>query len=105
MFPSVFHAPEDAVRHVPNHSYYVHKMVRRQASRVASQHRRDIFRGIVSSLVSLLTVSRLVANSLSLQEEFGIDGTACVCRFICQLSHAPLLIETPLHEVLEHVLT
>jgi hypothetical protein len=52
MFPSVFHSPEDALGHVPNHSYYVHRMVRRQASIVSSQHRRDILRTIGTSLVS-----------------------------------------------------
>ena len=88
MFPKPFHDPEDAVKHLNHHNYYVHHVVKRHTSRIAMQHRRDLLQTIITSL-----------------EELGIDGSSCVHRFICQLAHSPLVMETPIHEILHFLLS
>lgn len=86
MFPKVFHDPEEAVKYLSHHNHYVHSVVKRHTRRIANQHRSDILSSVIASL-----------------QEFGIDGESCVHRFICQLADSPLLIETPIHEVIHHI--
>lgn len=88
VFPKVFHDPTEAVNHLNHHNYYIHHLVKRHTTKTAVQHRRDIFFTIISSL-----------------EELGVDGWSCIHRIICQLSHSPLLMETPIHEVIQHIFT
>ena len=90
-FPAVFHAPEDAVKFLQNHQnhqFYLHQVVKRQASEISSRHRGEFLSGIASTL-----------------EQLGLNGTSCIGKFICQLSHAPLLVETVIHEIIAHILS
>lgn len=90
-FPAVFHAPEDAVKFLQNHQnhqFYLHQVVKRQASEMSSRHRGEFLYGIASTL-----------------EQLGLNGTSCIGKFICQLSHAPLLVETVIHEIIAHILS
>lgn len=90
-FPAVFHAPEDAVKFMQNHQnhqFYLHQVVKRQASEISSRHRSEFLYGIASTL-----------------EQIGLNGTSCIAKFICQLSHAPLLVETVIHEIIAHILS
>ena len=90
-FPAVFHAPEDALKFLQNHQhhhqFYLHQVVKRQANEISARHRSEFLTGIASLL-----------------EEMGINGTSCISKFICQLSQAPLLIETVIHEIIAHIL-
>ncbi|KAI1301538.1 hypothetical protein HDE_02976 [Halotydeus destructor] len=65
-----------------------HHRMQRHTRAAANIHRLDLFTSLASSL-----------------SEYGLDGKSCILQSICQLAQAPLLIETPLHEVLEHILT
>lgn len=38
-------------------------------------------------------------------ENYGLDGIACISRAICEQSEMELLIESPMHEILKHLLT
>lgn len=86
MFPKVFHDPEEAVKYLSHHNHYVHQVVKRHTRRVSFQHRKDILTTVIDSL-----------------EEFGVDGGSCIHRYICQLAHSPLLIESPFHEIIHHI--
>lgn len=35
---------------------------------------------------------------------YGFDGHNCIKKAICELAETPLLIETPIHEIIEHIL-
>lgn len=91
-FPAVFHAPEEALKFLQNHQnhhqFYLHQVVKRQASEISSRHKSELLTGIASLL-----------------QELGLDGFSCISKFICQLSQAPLLVETVIHEVIAHLLT
>lgn len=66
---------------------YYHRRHRRSVAESSAQHRLDLF-----------TVFEETLNM------YGLDGPACVCRAICEMAEMELLIESPVHEAIEHLL-
>lgn len=66
------------------HHYRRHK---RSLASHAAQHRSELF--------------AIFEHTLNW---YGFDGNACLCRAICEMAEVDFLIESPLHEVLEHLL-
>ncbi|XP_054160217.1 uncharacterized protein LOC128958394 [Oppia nitens] len=67
--------------------FATHQAIKRSLDAAAAQHRYDLFNSIGDTL-----------------ERYGIDGRNCIYRAICELATTPLLIESSLHEILEHIL-
>ncbi|KAI2798934.1 hypothetical protein BLOT_012551 [Blomia tropicalis] len=65
-----------------------HQISKRSLAAQSNQHRYEIFQSIENSL-----------------ERYGYNGKQCLLKAICQLAQRELLIETPFHEILEHLLT
>ncbi|KAI2808284.1 hypothetical protein BLOT_006226 [Blomia tropicalis] len=66
---------------------YYHRRHKRSLSEASVQHRMDLFTVIEETL-----------------NQYGFDGSTCICRAICELAEMEFLIESPAHEVIEHLL-
>lgn len=64
-----------------------HYRNRRSLAAASAQNRADLFSMISQTM-----------------EHYGLDGQACVCRAICELAELEMLIESPIHEIIEHIL-
>lgn len=64
-----------------------HYRNRRSLAASSAQNRADLFSMISQTM-----------------EHYGLDGQACVCRAICELAEMEMLIESPVHEIIEHIL-
>lgn len=81
---------KDSVKGIKNIVQQLNKYLRRHKRNVATvsaQHRSDLFTFFEDILA-----------------QYGVEGEACICRAVCELVEVDFLIESPLHEIIEHLL-
>lgn len=66
---------------------FYHQRHKRSVAESSAQHRLDLFAVFEETL-----------------NQYGVNGQACVCRAICEIAEMELIIESPLHEAVEHLL-
>ena len=85
-----------------NRASYYNQQRRRALTEQLSQHygrhKRSLAAASAQHRADLLNVLATILD------RYGLDGQACLCRAICELVEMDFLIESPLHEVLEHLL-